>query len=89
MKIDKHYRNKLEELRHTPYCPDYYAPNIGDFSLDINYFLWGKLEAIFDQSQKELIFYMSAKNTSYSKKLPLGTSLDYMGNFNSTRYTKN
>jgi hypothetical protein len=89
METDKHYINKLEELRCTPYYPDYYTPNMGDFSLDITYFLCGKLEAIFDQSQKDLIVYTPAKNTSYSQKLPLGTSWDYMGNFNSSRYTKN
>jgi hypothetical protein len=89
MNTIKYYWEILEGLNHLPCHPDSYTPYMGDFSLDITRFLDGAMEAIFSESQRNLINYLPASNTYHLRKLPLLNPKDCPGDFNSTHYINN
>lgn len=63
------YRYQTEELRKRFYQGDSYAPNTGNFSLDISKFLNEKMKNIFDQRQRKLIEHMPVENVYRSELL--------------------
>jgi hypothetical protein len=82
MRITKRYTDNLEELNNSIYHVDSYAPNMGDFNLDISTFMKAKMDVILNKNQKYLKTHLTLEKSSQSGKTLMRESHNYIRNYN-------